>query len=96
MSRSPYLARAAILVVAAIVLVPSGRAIRADDIDDSSAAKAVEGGAFLSQFAGKKRGDEVEVGKDIKVAPGAEGESREVALAVKKAIAVMNAVFGRD
>lgn len=59
------------------------------------ASKAIEAATFLSQFEGKKLGDPVEIGKDLKAAEGEEALSQAVALAVRKAIAIISAVFGR-
>ncbi len=57
--------------------------------------KAVEGAAFLKQFRGKRQGDALLVGKDIVSASGNQSLSQEVATAVHKASAIMNAVFGK-
>lgn len=57
--------------------------------------KAVEGAAFLKQFSGKRQGDALLVGKDIVSASGNPSLSQEVATAVHKASAIMNAVFGK-
>ena len=59
------------------------------------ASKAIEGPAFVGQFKGKKRGDPVAVGTDITAAAGADELSAQAAVAVRKAIAMINAVFGR-
>ena len=57
--------------------------------------KTVEDTAFLKQFSGKRQGDALVVGKDIVSAPGNPKLSQEVATAVHKASAIMNAVFGK-
>ncbi|MFZ5477620.1 MAG: hypothetical protein ACOZNI_12660 [Myxococcota bacterium] len=57
--------------------------------------KAIEAADFLAQFRGKRPGDGLVVGKDLQMAAGAEDASREVAVAVAKAIAIIQAVFGR-
>lgn len=57
--------------------------------------KAIESPDFTRQFGGKTAASALEVGKDIKPAAGAEADSRAVAEAVRKAIAIINAVFGK-
>ena len=57
--------------------------------------KTVEGALFLKQFSGKQQGDALLVGKDIVAASGNPSLSQEVATAVHKASAIMNAVFGK-
>lgn len=57
--------------------------------------KAVEAADFLAQFTGKRLGDGLVVGTDLRAAAGAEDASREIAAAVGKAIAVINVVFGK-
>ena len=59
------------------------------------ASKAIEAAAFVGQFKGKRRGDPVAVGTDIKAAAGAEELSAQAAVAVRKAIAMINAVFAK-
>ncbi len=59
------------------------------------ASKAIEDSAFLTQFRGKKRDDPLVVGKDVVAADKAEALSKQVALAVHKAIATINAVFAK-
>jgi hypothetical protein len=57
--------------------------------------KAIENTAFLSQFNGKTKSDSMQIGKDIRVADGSDAISKEVSLAVKKAILMISAVFGK-
>lgn len=59
------------------------------------ASKAIEDAAFLAQFKGKKRDDPLVVGKDVVAADKADALSKQVALAVHKAIATINAVFAK-
>ena len=59
------------------------------------ASKAIEDATFLAQFRGKKRGDPVQIGKDLTMADKADVLSNQVALAVRKAIATINAVFAK-
>jgi hypothetical protein len=62
----------------------------------NAASKAIEDPVFLSQFAGKKLDDAIQIGADLKAAPNAESDSKEVAVAVKKAVAIINAVFAKQ
>jgi hypothetical protein len=57
--------------------------------------KAIESTEFLSQFKGKTKADGLQIGKDIQPAKGSEALSKEVALAVRKSILMINAVFGK-
>ena len=57
--------------------------------------KAIEAETFLSQFVGKTKAAPLEVGKDIKPAGANEPLSTEVSLAVKKAVLIINSVFGK-
>jgi hypothetical protein len=57
--------------------------------------KAIEADSFLSQFVGKTKAAPLEVGKDIKAANANESLSTEVSLAVKKAVLMINSVFGK-
>lgn len=57
--------------------------------------KSVENDAFLNQFIGKRQSDSVSIGANLVAAPGAIEPSKEVAIGVRKAVAVMNAVFGK-
>lgn len=59
------------------------------------ANKAIEESSFLAQFRGKKRDDPLVVGKDIVAADKADVLSKQVALAVQKAIATINSVFAK-
>jgi len=57
--------------------------------------KAIEDEGFLSQFAGKSKSNSLQIGSEIKPAKDNADLSREVSLAVKKAILMINAVFGK-
>lgn len=57
--------------------------------------KAIESSEFLKQFIGKTQADKISMGEDIQATKGGEGNSKELALAVKKAILTMNIVFKR-
>ena len=59
------------------------------------ASKAIEDDKFLAQFRGKKRDDPLVVGKDITAADKAEALSKQVALAVHRAVATINTVFAK-
>ncbi len=50
---------------------------------------------FVSQFSGKSVTDPLEVGKDIRPAPGAEDGSKLVSGAVRKALYTVQAVFSK-
>jgi electron transport complex protein RnfG len=58
------------------------------------AQKLIEEKSFLSQFIGKTQADPISIGSDIKPANGDPELSKEVALAVRKAVLVINTVFG--
>jgi hypothetical protein len=58
------------------------------------AVKAIEDPAFLKQFIGKTQADSLIVGTDLKTAQGDTALSTEVALAVRKAVLMINTVFG--
>ncbi|MFZ5471555.1 MAG: hypothetical protein ACOZIN_19185 [Myxococcota bacterium] len=57
--------------------------------------KTIEAPPFLGQFAGKKLGDALTIGQDLQPAKDAPDASAQMALAVKKAVAVINAVFSK-
>lgn len=59
------------------------------------ASKAIETPAFLAQFRGKKRTDPLVVGQDLVAAAKEEALSKQVAVAVHKAVATINAVFAK-
>jgi hypothetical protein len=77
------------------VAMDTGGTVSGIKILKNPASKAIEDATFLAQFRGKKRGDPLEVGKDLTQA-GKEAElSNKVALVVRKAIATINAVFAK-
>ena len=59
------------------------------------ASKAIEDSSFLKQFSGKGKSDSLNVGTDVKAAPGEEALSREIAFSVRKAVLIINAVFAK-
>ncbi len=89
-----YVAAASIAgPISIAVAMNTNATVTAVKVLKNPSAKAIEAGAFLSQFAGKRAVDALEVGNDVQPAGGADEDSRAVALAVKKAIAVINVVF---
>jgi len=51
---------------------------------------------FLGKFVGKKYGDSFEAGKGYQPVPGAEEASEAVARGARKALAIADAVFGKE
>lgn len=53
------------------------------------APAALSGASFLKQFAGKTASSPLQVGQDLKAAPGQDQASKQVAAAVRKAVIVL-------
>lgn len=66
------------------------------DIWQHSENKKVAQAGFLGQLVGRKHGDSFEVGKGYQPVPGAEEASAAVARAARKALAIADAVFGKE
>ncbi len=99
MIRSPDLLRAAVLLAIAAFLVPSHRLVRGDDIDESSATKAIEG--ILAQAPGDDVSSLWDLGKSLakpgKAAVGALRKAAETAspgprLAIGRALVLLEDV----
>ncbi len=82
------------LITIAVAMDTSG-VVSGVKILKNPASKAIEDATFLAQFRGKKRDDALVVGTDITAAAKAEPLSKQVTLAVHKAIATINAVFAK-
>ena len=65
------------------------------NIWEHSEDKGVAAEEFLNQFIGKKRSDSFKAGTDYKPAETARKASDAVALSVKKALGITDAVYGR-
>ncbi len=66
------------------------------DIWQHSENKKVAQADFLGKFVGKKHSDSFEAGKGYQPVPGAEKASEAVARAARKALAIADAVFGKE
>ncbi len=77
------------------VAMDTGGTVSGIKILKNPASKAIEDETFLAQFRGKKRGDSLQIGKDLTAAGKEDDLSNQVALVVRKAVATINAVFAK-
>jgi hypothetical protein len=80
-----------------IALDASGvvRGVRLQVVREPNGIKRqLTGDGFLGQFEGKRAGDAIEIGRDIRPVPGAEQSSETVAFSVRKMLLVHQALGG--
>jgi hypothetical protein len=78
-----------------IALDPGGavKGVRLQVVREPNGIKRqITGDAFLGQFVGKRAGDPVQVGRDIRPVPGADQSSETVAFSVRKMLLVHEAL----
>jgi hypothetical protein len=78
-----------------IALDPAGvvKGVRLQVVREPNGIKRqLTGDRFLGQFLGKRAGDPIEVGRDIRPVPGAEQSSATIAFSVRKMLAIHQAL----
>jgi hypothetical protein len=80
-----------------IALDPSGavKGVRLQVVREPNGIKRqLTGDGFLGQFIGKRTGDPIQVGRDIRPVPGADQSSETVAFSVRKMLVIHQALGG--